>query len=188
MDVLDASRSIFKDFRSDPYAGEIFGALSGTFIFVSIFCFSIEYATALHWSLALLLTAGVAALALWTGWLTVSVESLTMFLVFFVFSVLLAGTASAGISYLLYIQGWASYDTPSDVTVETFLKHYLWIFFDMLPAVDMWKTIPLKSPIEPADAVSGVPTLAFKLFILIFTFEAIRRRWKRHAADEGAVQ
>ena len=149
MDISDSILKIFKKFRSDPLSTEIFGALAGALFLVALVSWSIEYAASRHWSLGVLLTAASGALAMWIAMLTFrGLQSISMVLVFFIMSVLLGAVVCAGISYILHTQGWASYNTPQQVTIETFRNYYLWTFLDMVPAVDIWKTIPVKSPVE----------------------------------------
>ncbi len=182
MGILDSIPKILKKLWSDPYSTEILSALSGAFFIVGLVSLSIEYAASRHWSLGVLLTAASGALAIWIAMLTFrGLQSISMVLVSFIMSVLLGAVACAGVSYILHTQGWASYKTPQQVTIETFRNYYLWTFLDMVPAIDIWKTIPVKSPVEPTNAVAGAPVLVFRVFILGFVFVSIRRWWKLHA-------
>jgi ABC-type transport system involved in multi-copper enzyme maturation permease subunit len=187
MDSLDSIRKIFMEFRSDPHSRQIFGVLSGALFIVGLVSLSIEYLVSLHWSLGGLLTVASGGLAMWIARLTFRPhQSISMDLVFFFMSVLLGAVACSGISYILYTQGWASYNVPQEVTIETFRNYYLWTFLDMVPAIDIWKTFPVKSPVEPTDTVAGTPMLVFRIFILGFVFAGIRRWWKLHVVDNPA--
>jgi hypothetical protein len=55
----------------------------------------------------------------------------------------------------------------------------------MVPALDLWKTFSVKSPLEPSDALAGAPVFVFRIFILGFVFESIRRWWKVHGPDNA---
>ena len=184
MDILDSIKAILRNLWSDPYSKEILGALSGAFFIVWLVSFSIEYAASRHWSLGLLLTAASGALAMWIAMLTFrGLQSISMVLVFFIMSVLLGAVTCGGISYILHTQGWASYNAPQQVTIEAFRNYYLWTFLDMVPAIEIWKTFPVKSPVEPIDAVAGAPVLVFRIFVLVFAFASMRQWWKLHAVS-----
>ena len=184
MAISNSIRKLYQQFRSDPHSTEILGALSGAFFIGGIVSLSIEYAASRYWTLAMLLTAASGALAIWIAMLTLrGIQSISMVLVFFIISVLLGAVACAGISFILHTRGWARYNTPQQVTIETFRNYYLWTFLDMVPAIDIWKSIPVKSPVEPIDVVAGGPVLAFRAFILGFVFVSIRRWWKFQSAD-----
>ena len=181
MDIFDSTPRVLRKLRSDPYSKEIAGALSGTFFTVGLVSLSIEYAASRHWSLGLLLTAASGTLAMWIAMrIFRGPRSIAMVLVFFILSVLLGTVACSGISYIFHAEGWASYNAPQGVTIETFRNYYLWTFIDMVPALDLWQTFPVKSPVEPADAVAGVPVLGFRIFVLGFAFASIRQWWKLH--------
>jgi hypothetical protein len=133
-----------------------------------------------------LLTAASGALAMWIAMRTFRrLQSISMVLVFFIMSVLLGAVACGGISYILHTQGWASYNTPQQVTIETFRNYHLWIFLDMVPAVDIWKSFPVKSPVVPTNAVVGALVFVFRMFILAFVFASIRQWWKLHAVGNS---
>lgn len=186
MDILDSIRRIFKKLWSDPYSKEIFGALSGALLIVAIVSLSIEKLVSLHWTLGALLTAASAALAMWIAKLTAASSrySISMTVVFFIMSVLLGAVVCGGISYILHTQGWAGYNVPQQVRIDTFRNFYLWTFVDMVPAIDIWKTFPVKSPVEPTEGIAGIPVLVFRIFILGFIFASIRRWWKMQVVDK----
>jgi hypothetical protein len=184
MNILGSIRIVFKKLRSDPFATDIFRATSGVIFFVAFASWAIEYAASRHWSLGVLLTVASGVLVMWIAKQAASSSMqhpISMVMVFFLMLVLLGAVVFAGISLILHNQGWASYDVSQQVTITTFRNFYLWTFVDMVPAIDIWKTFPVKSPVEPIDAVAGAPVLVFRLFILGFVFASVRRWWKLQA-------
>ena len=152
MGISDSVRQVFAQFRSDPFAWEGFRALSGVLFFVAFVSVSIEYAAARHWSLGVLLTAASGALVVWLAIRAASFgrhHPISLFVLSLFVAVLLGSVVCAGISYILHLQGWAGYNAPQHATMETFRNLYLWTFLDMVPAVDVWKNFPVKSPVEP---------------------------------------
>lgn len=188
MNILGSIRIVFEKLRSDPFATGIFGAMSGALFFVAFVSWAIEFAASRHWSLGVLLTVASGALVMWIASAVASSSvqhPISMVMIFFVMLVLLGAVVFAGISLILHNQGWASYDASQQVTITTFRNFYLWTFVDMVPAIDIWKTFPVKSPVEPIDAVAGVPVLVFRLFILGFVFASVRRWWKLQTAGNS---
>jgi hypothetical protein len=192
MDVLSSSRKIFEELRSDPLSTGILGALAGAFFLLALVSWSIEHAATRHWSLGMLLTAASLALVMWLAIQAASFDPkhpISIVIFFFILSVLGGSVVFSGISFILYTQGWARYGVPQDVELDTFRNYYLWIFLDMIPAINVWSTVPVESPIQPHDAVAGTPPLAFKVFILGFVFAGIARWWKLRgvvASPEGS--
>ena len=182
MDILGSIRVLFEKIRTDPHIGGIFGALSGALFVVWLVEMSIELGTSLHWGLGASMTAVAGILLAWFAVKTASYredDSISIILVYFCFSVLLGAVVCSGFSYVLQIQEWASYDdAPPQASMQTFRRYYLWTFADMVPAINIWKTFPVPSPIAPADAMAGVPVLIFRLFVLGYVFASITRWWK----------
>jgi hypothetical protein len=189
MDTLDSIPKLIKKLRADPHSAEIFGALSGAFFSVWLVSWLIQRATSTHWGLGVLLTLASGAIAIWIARLIFFVpQSISMVLVFFIVSVLLGAVTCASLSYILHTKGWATYNVPQQVTIETFRNYYLWTFLDMVPAINLWKTIPVKSPVEPADATGGAPVLLFRIFVLAFLFASIRQWWKLNSFGENQIE
>ena len=179
---MDSIQKILRKLWSDPFSGEILGALAGALFLVGFVSFLIEYAASRHWSLGLLLTAASAAFALWIAMLTFhALRSISMVLVFSVMLVLLGAVTCGGVSYILHGQGWASYDAPQRITMEAFRNFYLWTFLDMVPAIEIWKSFPVKPLVEPTDAIAGTPVFIFRIFVLGIVFAIIRRWWQIHS-------
>lgn len=182
MDILESIRILFSKIRSDPHIGGIFSALAGALFVVWLVEISIEFATSVHWSLGASMTAVAGILLAWSAVKTASFrqdDSISIILVFFCFSVLLGAVVCSGFSYVLHLQGWAGYDgAPPEPSMQTFRRYYLWTFADMVPAINIWKTFPVPSPIAPTDSMAGVPVLIFRLFVLGYIFASIARWWE----------
>jgi hypothetical protein len=132
----------------------------------------------------MLLTAASLALVRWLAIQAASFlqnHPISIVISFFILSVLGGAVVFAGVSFILYTQGWARYNVPQDAELDTFRNYYLWIFLDMIPGINVWSTVPIESPIRPHDAVAGIPPLAFKVWILGFVFAGIARWWKLRA-------
>jgi hypothetical protein len=183
MDIVDTIRKIFEKLRSDPLLTEIFGPLGGTLFFVALVSRLIEYAASRHWSLGVLLTAASGVLVAWIAIQAAPFRRqhpISIVLLFSFVMVFLGAVVCAGASYVLHVQGWASYGATQRVTMDSLRNYYLWTVLDMVPGLDIWKAIPVKSPVEP-DAVGGIPVLLFRIFVLGFVFASVRRWWNLHA-------
>lgn len=104
---------------------------------------------------------------------------------------LLAATVCAWFSYILYKQGWATYSlTSSEPSVGKFVDYYVWTFFDMLPGLEIWKSLQVPVPVEPKDLLAGVPVLAFRLLVVLGVIRGFVQ-WnsaRKTTADLGVEQ
>ena len=143
----------------------------------------IETAALLHWTLGLAAAAGFVVLAEYLRRL-LRKEFFEKFptrvvITMFGISVLAAISAFAAISYYLMREQIAIYEIRPDYSIGTFADYYFWIFFDMLPGLDVWKTLGVSSPATPRNAVAGLPILAFRLFVLLGIL-ASYKTWQEH--------
>jgi hypothetical protein len=158
------------------------------FLYVSVIGF-IYKATATHWLLGLGLTLGYgAALAL-------GIQDLRRkdsgelpaykVLGIFILTVLIGATVAASISQLLELVGWATYLPIRRHHLFEFHVFYLWSFLDMLPGLDISKSLGLTGPVQPQGVVAGLPIVAFRAFVIFGLLGSLKVWWKgRTAADK----
>lgn len=138
-------------------------------------------ATQVHWALGALVTLIIVALILLlTHWMQIALQeksaqhSISMILSLFLLLVLLAAAVCAWISFLLYSWQIADHQPPADSQGD-FVNYYIWLFIDMIPGLDAWKTLHILVPIEPKNTVAGLPVVAFRLFVLLAIIRAFKQ-------------
>jgi len=182
MDVVNSILKLRSEIHSDPNFWKIFGALSGVFFVVWVIEESIEFVTPIHWGLGAFLTGAAGILLAWFASKIASLreqDTISIVVVLFCLSIFLGAVVCSGLSYVLHVQGWAAYEgAVSDEPMQTFRRFYLWTFMDMVPVINIWKTIPVRSPLLPTDPMAGVPILIFKVFVLAYVFANVARWWK----------
>ena len=143
----------------------------------------VEVAALLHWTLGLGAAAGFVVLAEYLRRLLrrqlFEKFPTRVVIIMFGMSVLAAISAFAAISYYLTRQQIGMYEIRADYSIGTFADYYVWIFVDMLPGLDVWKTLGVSSPASPRNVVAGLPVLAFRLFVVLGIF-ASYKTWQEH--------
>lgn len=156
---------------------DLFASVAGA-AFVSIALrYSLVFAAKAHWSVAALLAL---LLAIGGIWITLHVKhssdhlppsSVIPLLSLGLFTLAVVG---AWVSYTLQSVNSNRYTVPPQVSVATFVDLYLYTFVDLLPAVNVWETLHVKSAIQANDRIAGAPILAFKVFVVFLLFDAFR--------------
>jgi hypothetical protein len=98
------------------------------------------------------------------------------------------GVLALGLLTVMMVCGWvsftlhaaypATYSVPNAYSPGTFVDLYFHTFLDLLPAIDVPKTLNIKPAIESRTVLGGLPILAFKLFVVWLFFDAFFS-WRR---------
>jgi hypothetical protein len=143
-------------------------------------------ATSVHWGLGATVAAGVVVGTIVLLRVVIreaeraqgSAPAPTIVAVF-VLIVFLGGTVSAWLSMLLYSWGIADYQPPIE-SQGRFIDYYLgWQVLDMIPGLDIWKTLGISPPTQPHNVAAGIPILLFRAFVLYGVFRALQQWWSR---------
>jgi hypothetical protein len=89
-------------------------------------------------------------------------------------------TIGAWISYSLFSLGIGTPAAQSiDPTYGNLISTYLWHLVNVIPFSNVEMSIGMKEPVvQFVGWVSGIPFLAFRLFVVVIIFGAIRDSWK----------
>lgn len=163
--------------RVDKFLGETgrtAGVIAGAGVAAALIRLLLDLASRLHWFIAALLAFILACAAVW---LTRQVKKARAAKPSDVLAVLALGlltlaVVGAWLSFTLYQTHLASYAVPAAVSIGTFLDLYMYTFFDLIPAIDVWETLHVTPPIEAHGPVAGLPLLAFKVFVVWVLFDA----------------
>jgi len=72
------------------------------------------------------------------------------------------------------------------VVAGRFVDLYMYTFFDLIPGVQVWEALGVKSPIVAKGVVAGLPLLAFKIFVLRVVFDAFIYWQKQQPATSAS--
>jgi hypothetical protein len=100
----------------------------------------------------------------------------------FILVILLATLAFSELSLILTQLDFAHYEGAEPEKFGAFIVMYLYNFFDLVPVINVWKTLKLEDPLMPCDYLAGAPVLIFQLIII---FEIIHRykQWRNAVKD-----
>jgi hypothetical protein len=151
------------------------------FLLFAFVRFAVQWAGSWHWSLGVVASIAMSGALLYLGrqidygvfagcprWVSISapMSKLTLIIVTF-----------ATISNALFVGGYVRYSIPA-VDVEGFVNLYCWHFIDMLPAIDVWKTIGSEEvPVKPANGFAGTLLIGFRVITLVVLFQGFRGWW-----------
>ena len=68
--------------------------------------------------------------------------------------------------------------------MEVFMRLYYYTLFDLIPGLEIVKTLHLKSPVEAHDFIAGCPILAFRVLVLWILLNALKR-WYYARKESG---
>jgi hypothetical protein len=90
----------------------------------------------------------------------------------------------AAVSFMLHITGAGVYTVKSSVSFSDFFGYNVWLFLDLLPGLDISKTLGIQAQIEPSGPVTGIPVVVFKVFVIFVLLKAVNDWWKRPSTSE----
>lgn len=93
----------------------------------------------------------------------------------FIIIILLGSSLFGAISYSLFQANIAVYEPHEEINIEKLGNFYIWYFIDMIPGIDIWKILNVKSPVQIQGTWAGVPILIFHLFVVIPVFWLVKR-------------
>jgi hypothetical protein len=168
-------------------AGGVGQALAGVCAIAAAGEWLLSTATRLHWLAGAAVSLALAALywqmrsRMFKGPLarTRGAMAVTLSL-----GLLLAVILGGWLSYLLHAKGLAQYALQGEPSLAQFMRLYFFTFGELLPLVDVTKTLQIASPVSIRSFWGGVPVLAFKVFVLLYIFEAFRS-WSQARKDAG---
>ncbi len=99
-------------------------------------------------------------------------------LAIFVLMVLIASAVFGAFSLSLARWEKACYGGNFPEDLATFSGYYLWLFLDMIPALEITDTLGLTTPVEPTGLVAGMPVLSFRILVLYGLLRVFRVWWK----------
>jgi hypothetical protein len=65
-----------------------------------------------------------------------------------------------------------------------FADYYLWVFFDMLPAVEVNETLKFVAPADPESTLAATPVLGFRIYVLLALITSYKTWRKGSKAGE----
>ncbi len=113
------------------------------------------------------------------GWLIMGISySLT--------TVFISVTMFAWISYSLSRIGFTGCELVDSTqpTYDVFVRTYLWHLGDLIPYLNIGKTLGAPRPDVECQGWVAAPILIFRLFTYIFLFEGIRNAWKTFKTEK----
>ena len=100
--------------------------------------------------------------------------------------VLLAASVLSALSYILYIKGWGHYTSITELHPGGFADYYLWYFVDMIPGLNVWDTLAIKSPVAATDPAAGIPLLLFRIAVAL-PILALFKKWVDVTRKEASL-
>lgn len=172
------------------------GVLTGAFALYIIPAVGVRKALPSHLILAAVVSVLSLAIALGVALLlrrSVKSSSSTVLIVgLFVAAVLGSLGAFAGTSATLNAWRPSSYSitaqkmseatsAPTDAVAVSdpfgaFVDYYSWVLLDLIPGVDVAKTLKVNPTLEPVSVSGGLPVLGFKAYV-IFTIIGLFKKW-----------
>jgi hypothetical protein len=165
---------------------------------VGVAIFSLEEMSKIHWGVgavfAVFFSAGV-----WLGLREMATIGQTYSVAkgirIFLAMPLVAAVIAAWCAFELASHKVATYDPSPGSDLAAFFAYFFWLLLDMLPGLEVTKTLKWSAPANPADAMAGVPIVGFRLFVLLILLNALRRWWaakerissKSNTANIGAI-
>lgn len=96
----------------------------------------------------------------------------------FLLLVLMGAAVCACVSVLLHSKHWAIYNATKDLGIGRFVDYYMWVFIDMIPGIEFWKTLNVHPPIESSNFVAALPVLAFRAFVVYGVLTCFEKWYK----------
>jgi hypothetical protein len=59
--------------------------------------------------------------------------------------------------------------------IDLFTRHYLFEFCNLIPGLEVTKTLKISAAIQTKSLIGGIPILLFKIYIVSLLFGALRR-------------
>jgi len=100
----------------------------------------------------------------------------------FLTAVVVACVVCAWVSYTIYQRSDWRYHVPAETSLGTFVDFYVWLFIDLIPGFDVWKTLDVQPKIASVGIVAGIPVLAFRVFIILCVLASLNRWWTERKA------
>ena len=126
-----------------------------------------------HWILGAILALVFVVAAVWLARGMRQSRGPIEILSVLVLAILAAAVVFAWISFALHAGRPGAYTVPTSYSPGTFLDLYMIAFLDLLPGIEVLKTLNLSPPITPRTVLGGLPILAFKILVVWFAVEAI---------------
>lgn len=98
---------------------------------------------------------------------------------------LVAGFSS--LSYSLSEFGWVRYVSDKPITPGGMGDHYLWNLINIIPGLEVWKTLKVDDPLQISGWWSGILLLCFKVIIII-PFIALVKKWWDHRKKNASAK
>jgi high-affinity Fe2+/Pb2+ permease len=169
---VDRVQSIFE--RTNEAIQSVVGPFLFALVVYAVARVVMEKATAIHWVFGAVVATLIALLLLWLLlWLNRSLgkkqpseHPARVMLSIFLLMVLVGAAVCAQASYLFHSKHWATYTAVKDLQLGRVVDYYMWVFIDMIPGIDAWKTLNVRPPLEPVDFLAGLPILLFRIFVV----------------------
>jgi glucan phosphoethanolaminetransferase (alkaline phosphatase superfamily) len=102
-------------------------------------------------------------------------ESPLLSAAFFLAAALTAISVCAWLSFALHTHLGAPYRCAQPLTIEKFCDLYGWTFIEMIPVVDVWKTLHITNPVESLSPLAAAPELLFRLLVVVPLLAAFKQ-------------
>ena len=80
-------------------------------------------------------------------------------------------------SFTLHSLGLADYAVSGTISIDSFVRLYLYTVVDLLPGIEVWETLHINPPAEPRNAWAGGPLVVFKVFVIVLVWDTFKR-WR----------
>jgi len=126
-----------------------------------------------HWILGLILALAFVVAAVWLARsLKQSARGPIEVLAVLALAILAAAVVFAWVSFALQVGKPGAYSVPTSFSPGTFVDLYMITFLDLLPGIEVLKTLNLSPPVAPRTVMAALPILAFKILVVWFAVEA----------------
>jgi hypothetical protein len=100
-------------------------------------------------------------------------ESPLLSAAFFLAAALTSISVCAWLSFALHTHLGAPYRCSQPLSLEKFCDLYGWTFIDMIPVVEVWKTLHIANPVESLSPLAAAPELLFRLLVVVPLLAAV---------------
>jgi hypothetical protein len=165
----------------------VFAAVTGVCFSVVVVQKALEYSGRVHVALGAILCLVIAVAFIWLARIASRpplAYTRSMCAIHLSLGLMLAIVMAGWVSYTLDALKFGTYNVASARSMNTFIGLYFFTLADLIPLLDITKTLHLKSPAEPQNFIAGLPVLAFRVFVLWFLFEEFRT-WRKGRKKAG---
>lgn len=87
----------------------------------------------------------------------------------------LAASICSAWSYILMSKGWVSYTAVNELHAGAFADFYMWHLIDVIPGLEIWKTLGVEAPVKANDVAARIPILMCHICVALPVFAFIKK-------------